>query len=157
MSRSMDFICAPSASSFSSAVAIREVRDGGLGLHASEWGNWDGFGGGSTGSWESIESGGGEEIGVEGKWIGRVEKLGGAVESATVEVGEGGGGKLHGDDDESGGGGDGGFGGLTARQLWIQPSATVFYESSIRDGSEGSGTKCYDSSKVDRDTGVHAR
>ena len=36
MSRSMDFIWAPSESSFSSAVAIREVRVGGLGLCAIE-------------------------------------------------------------------------------------------------------------------------
>ena len=71
----MDFIYAPSASSFSSTVAIREVRVGGLGLRANEWGNWDGFGGGSTESWESIGGGGGEVVGLEGKWIGRVENL----------------------------------------------------------------------------------
>ena len=92
MNRSMDFICALSASSFSSAVAIREVRVGGLGLRASEWSGLDGGGGGSTGSWKSMGGGGGETSGVEGKWIGRVEKLAGAVESARMEVGEGGGG-----------------------------------------------------------------
>ena len=54
---------------------MREVRVGGLGLRASEWGNWDGGCGGSIGSWESIGGGGGEVVGVEGKWIGRVENL----------------------------------------------------------------------------------
>ena len=52
--------------------------------------------------------------------------------------------ELNGGEDGSGGGGDGGFGVLTAQQLWIQSSAMGFYESSISDGSEGSGTKCDD-------------
>ena len=60
-------------------------------------------------------------------------------------------------EDGSGGGGDGGFGVLTARQLWIQPSATGFYESNISNRSEGSGTKCYDSGRIDSNAGVYAR
>ena len=36
MSRSIDFICAANPSSFSSAVAMRDVRVGGFGLGASE-------------------------------------------------------------------------------------------------------------------------
>jgi hypothetical protein len=50
MSRSMDFICAASASSFSSVFAIRADRVGGLGLRASgRGGGDDGGGGGSIG------------------------------------------------------------------------------------------------------------
>ena len=86
-----------------------------------------------------------------------MEKLGGAVESAMVEVGEGDGGELNRDDDESSGGGDGEIGGLTARQLWIQPSTTGFYEPSIRNGSKGSGTKCHDLEVTRRVAGVCAR
>jgi len=87
MSRSMDFICALSASSFSSAVAIREVRVGGLGLRASEWVALDGGGGGSTGSWKSM---GKRQWRID--WGGRKMdrpggKLIGAVESARMEVG----------------------------------------------------------------------
>ena len=50
MSNNIDFICAVSASNFSSAVDMRAVRVGGLGLRASELGvvgDW-GRGGGAV-------------------------------------------------------------------------------------------------------------
>ena len=71
-------------------------------------------------------------------------KLDGAVKLVMVEVGEGVVDELNDGEDGLGDGGGGGFGVLTARWLWIQPSATGFYEPSISDGSEGSSTKCHD-------------
>ena len=52
-------------------------------------------------------------------------------------------GELNGDEDESGGGGDGENPMYDHTTLWIQPSVTGFYGSSIGGGSEGSGTKCH--------------
>jgi hypothetical protein len=64
MSSNMDFICAASPSSFSSAVAIQEVRVGGLGLRTSEQLHLGGGGGGGGGGEELIGPTK-EEIGTE--------------------------------------------------------------------------------------------